>query len=374
MTTLHTLQAWSKAAAGTLLTCFTAFALVTPAFGQAAKPLKKVTLAVGGVTVLNAGYPWLMMPLALGYWKQEGYDVNVIATPGSLQTVQQLASGSIEFAQMSSGVVIQANSMNNLPIRAVSLNSTLDWALSVDESGPIQKVSDLKGKNIGIVSLASGGMPMLQALLRANGLDPEKDVTIVAVGAGAPALEALKSKRVAGLMYWKSAITNFQNAGAKLRLFRSPEWANYADFALATSQKIIDSDPAMVEAIVRGISKATLFTVTNPECVRELHWKTFPETKPTGGEDAVMARNDLALVKSIVESLEGAHRIGGGKVWGQASPAGFGLMQDFMFANNVVDKKVRPETLVIATPGFYDRVGNYDQAAVIRQAKSCSVK
>ncbi len=39
-----------------------------------AKPLKKVKIALG-TTVINVGYPWLTLPLALDYWKAEGYDV-----------------------------------------------------------------------------------------------------------------------------------------------------------------------------------------------------------------------------------------------------------------------------------------------------------
>ena len=38
----------------------------------------------------------------------------------------------------------------------------------------------------------------------------------------------------------------------------------------------------MVEAIVRGAAKATLFAMTNPEAVRQIQWKYFPDTKPTG--------------------------------------------------------------------------------------------
>ena len=56
------------------------------------KPLKKVTIAVGSM-VLNVTYPWLMLPMALGYWRDEGYDVNVVGVSGSAQGLQQLASG-----------------------------------------------------------------------------------------------------------------------------------------------------------------------------------------------------------------------------------------------------------------------------------------
>src|SRR5438552_1850402 len=41
------------------------------------KPLKKVRIAVG-TTNLNVGYPWLTLPLSLDYWRQEGYEVEVL--------------------------------------------------------------------------------------------------------------------------------------------------------------------------------------------------------------------------------------------------------------------------------------------------------
>jgi hypothetical protein len=89
----------------------------------------------------------------------------------------------------------------------------IDWGIGVLQDRPIKSVADLKGKKIGIFSLGTGGMPLLKGYLRANGINPDKDVQIIATGAGAPALEALRSDRVQALMFWGSALTGFQNAG-----------------------------------------------------------------------------------------------------------------------------------------------------------------
>src|SRR5437870_5693051 len=80
------------------------------------KPLKKVRIAVG-TTNLNVGYPWLTLPLSLDYWKQEGYDVEVLPVGASLQALQQMVAGNAEFAQLNSSVVIQANVVNQIPVR-----------------------------------------------------------------------------------------------------------------------------------------------------------------------------------------------------------------------------------------------------------------
>ena len=60
---------------------------------------KKVTIAVA-TTVMNVTYPWLMVPQALGYWRQEGYDVQVQPVGASLQVVQQMVGGNAQLGEI----------------------------------------------------------------------------------------------------------------------------------------------------------------------------------------------------------------------------------------------------------------------------------
>src|SRR5690348_5881849 len=65
------------------------------------RPLKPVTIALG-TQVVNVTYPWLTLPIALGYWKEEGYAVKIVTTGGSLQGIQQMMAGGVDFAQVNS--------------------------------------------------------------------------------------------------------------------------------------------------------------------------------------------------------------------------------------------------------------------------------
>lgn len=334
------------------------------------KPLKKVTIAVGS-QVLNVTYPWLMLPNVLGYWRSEGYDVTVVGVSGSAQGLQQLASGGIAFAQLNSTGLIQINTDNDLPVRGIMGNGVIDWGLAVNDDSPVKSVKDLKGKRIGIVSLATGGVPLLKGMLRSNGLNPDTDVQIIATGAGAPALDALKNDRVQALMFWQSAITGFENAGAKVRVFRNPTWRELPDFTLATLQKTIDSDPAMVESIARGAAKATLYAQTNPACARQIHWARYPSTKPTGADPETLARWDDALLKAQLETMSDAFKMNGGKLIGAMDVAAYGRFQDFMFEEKLIKKKLPPQTFLINKPGFAEAINRFDHAAVIADAKAC---
>lgn len=334
------------------------------------KPLKPVTIALG-TQVVNATYPWLTLPIALGYWKDEGYDVKIVTTGGSLQGVQQMVAGSVDFAQMDSAPLIQANTDNNVAVRGVMNTLVIDWGIGVAKNGPIKSIADFKGKKIGVFSLGTGGMPLLKGYLRANGIDPDKDVQIIATGAGAPALEALRSDRVQGLMFWGSALTGFQNAGLDMRVLFNPEWRKLPGFTFGTMQKTIDADPAMVEAIARGAAKATLYAQTNPDCARQIHWKNYPSTKPTGADEATLAKWDLALLQTSLDSMKTAFEMNGGKHIGAMDPAAFGRMQDFMQKEGLIKRTLPPESMLYLKPGFVEAINRFDHNAVVAAAKAC---
>jgi NitT/TauT family transport system substrate-binding protein len=353
------------------------FALALPVFHMAganaqpaAKPLKPVQIALG-TQVVNVTYPWLTLPIALGWWKDDGYDVKIVTTGGSLQGIQQMVAGGVDFAEVNSTGLIQADTDNKLAVRAIMGTGVIDWGVGVPADSAIKTVADLKGKKIGIFSLGTGGMPLLKGYLRANGIDPDKDVQIIATGAGGPALEALKSDRVQALMFWGSALTGFQNAGLKMRVLYDPSWRELPDFTFATMQKTIDSDPAMVEAIARGAARATLFAQTNPECALKIHWKYFPGSKPTGADEATLAKWDLALLRTQLDTMAAAHTMNGGKLIGAMSPAAYGRMQDQMLKDGLIKSKVAPESMLYLKPGFAEAINDFDHAAVIADAKAC---
>lgn len=347
-----------------------ALLLSCPAAQAQAKPLKPVTIALG-TQVVNVTYPWLTLPIALGYWKDEGYDVKIVTTGGSLQGIQQMVAGGVDFAQVNSTGLIQANTENNVAVRGLMGTGVIDWGVGVPQDSPVKTVADLKGKKIGIFSLGTGGMPLLKGYLRANGVNPDTEVQIIATGAGAPALEAMRTGRVQALMFWGSALTGFQNAGAKMRVLFDPAWRSLPDFTFATMQKTIDADPAMVEAIARGAAKATLFAQTDPECTRQIHWKHFPGGKPTGTDEATLAKWDLALLQTQLETMADAQAMNGGKLIGAMSPAAYGRMQDVMLKDGLIKRTLPPESMLYLKPGFVEAINRFDHNAVVEAAKAC---
>ncbi|HWN91608.1 MAG TPA: ABC transporter substrate-binding protein, partial [Verrucomicrobiae bacterium] len=64
------------------------------------KPLKKVIFAVTTKDISVGHSAHSSLPLALGYWKEEGLDVTVASVEGSAAGLQQLGSGNIQVVSL----------------------------------------------------------------------------------------------------------------------------------------------------------------------------------------------------------------------------------------------------------------------------------
>jgi NitT/TauT family transport system substrate-binding protein len=344
-------------------------ALVGTALAQG-KPLPKVRI-VAATAVLDVTYPTMTLPISLGYWKQEGYDVETLAAGGSLQATQQLVGGNAEFAAASGGAIIQGNGKSNLNLKVVSTISASDWSLAVADDGPIKSVKDLKGKTIGVFNLATGGIAFLNGLLRANGMTPQ-DIEMVALGMGAAPVEAMKSGKVAGLIYWGSATASFENAGLKVRKIIGDDWNSYPEYTLATTQARAEKSPDMLVAVARGIVKSQVFAIANPECAVKLAWKYYPSTRAAGIDEATQFKRDLHSLEANLASNVSAYRqFGGGTAFGNFDVEAFKRLSSFMLSAKQIDAPYDATKLGVAIPDLTKKINDFDKVAIEKSAKDC---
>ena len=353
------------------IACSLSAALALASVQAQDRPIKPVRLAIG-TSVLNIGYPMLTLARTLGYWKDEGYDVELMPVGSSLQAVQQMVGGNAEFAEVNASVIVQGSIKNNLPIRIVMANAVNDWSVAVDADGPIKSIKELKGKTVGVFSLATGGIAYFNSLLRANGLDP-KDVELLPVGLGAAPVAAMRSGQVQAILYWASALAGFENAGLKLTRLSGANWRSYPDYSLSTLQATIDKSPEMVTAIARGMAKATVFALANPDCARKLQWEKYPASKPSGADEATLIKWDLNTQQGQLDSLSDGFKVNGGKLWGNVDPAAFDRLIAFMQEANQIDRVVPASSMIVATPDFFTKVNDFDVRAIEASAKDCKL-
>jgi NitT/TauT family transport system substrate-binding protein len=158
----------------------------------------------------------------LGYLNKEGLDVDYILAAGSNEVAIQVATGNapIGWASPAQAVIgMQESAPAPLDLRYFSSIEyrNIIWSISVPADSSIQSVEELKGKRIGLPALGSAGMNYGKAYLRAAGVNPDRDITFIPIGAGGQAITAMKQKVVDAIVFWETANVTFDIAGSPVR-------------------------------------------------------------------------------------------------------------------------------------------------------------
>ncbi|HWP22712.1 MAG TPA: ABC transporter substrate-binding protein, partial [Candidatus Binatia bacterium] len=121
----------------------------------------------------------LLYGIERGFYRDEGIDLIYVSLRADLG-IKALLAGAIDYSY-STGTIIRG-AILGVPVR----NLTFDFSRVMHAliSRPeIPNAAALKGKRVGVSSFGATGDLAARVALRAIGLDPEKDVTIVTLGA-----------------------------------------------------------------------------------------------------------------------------------------------------------------------------------------------
>jgi ABC-type nitrate/sulfonate/bicarbonate transport system substrate-binding protein len=135
--------------------------------------------------------------LEKGLWRKYGLDVELILLSGGARTVPALLSGSVQILLASDPTVTQAIAQGTDLMKLGVTTNTFGAALLTQPD--IESVKDLKGKVLGVARGRDASYARLIKLLRDNGINPNDDVKLLAIGEGPGArLNALKAKVIQG--------------------------------------------------------------------------------------------------------------------------------------------------------------------------------
>jgi NitT/TauT family transport system substrate-binding protein len=147
----------------------------------------------------------LYVALDKGYFKEAGLDVEVIKFEAPNQIIDAVMSGQVDLTSPSGalGIAGIANYKNpgKLKIYAISGgtsgNSGASFLVPVDST--LELISDLKGKKLGILAGTIQWKTITREILSQNGLDFDKDLTIVEL-APSVQIQALASGQIDALL------------------------------------------------------------------------------------------------------------------------------------------------------------------------------
>jgi NitT/TauT family transport system substrate-binding protein len=284
------------------------------------------------------------VPKQLGWFKREGLTVNLLKTNGSTAALQAVASGSADIAYASS-LNIAAAIDKGVPVKAFA-GLTVQWPyfIGVPAGSSIRKVADLKGKRIGVISLASASYADLKANLKIAGLT-EADVSVLPVGAGARAAAALKADQVDAIDSYSDSFTVMKQNGVELTLLaRPPQMSKLFSVTMVTSAAALKNNPEQLARFARAAYQGIIYTRLNPEAALKLSFTEFPELAGSADPTGKDARNTLEAMKI---ALDDSIPAGGTdpKTWGRWLDIDSGRWEallTFAHDNGQTDNKLSP--------------------------------
>jgi NitT/TauT family transport system substrate-binding protein len=316
-------------------------------------------------TVSSAAAPFAIA-MKMGWYKAAGLDVELVPLAGSSACTQAVATKEVAFALPSVeplAIAIKQGVKAKIYYTAYQGNI---YGIAVPAESPVRTIADLKGKMIGVISMGSAGVPVAKALVATAGLNPESDVTIVVAGEGAQTAAMLRSKQVDALSQFDTQYAMVENAGVKLRLLDTKEIDRYPANGFLALDETLKSRRADAVAVAKGYAMGTVFAIANPEAAVKILYEVFPQTKPTGKDEATAIRDDVRVIGARIVNwkLDKA----GVKRWGENSETNYAAYAEFMQKYGIIKEKVSAKDLV--TNDLVADINRFDPAKVAAEAKA----
>jgi len=303
--------------------------------------------------------------MKMGYFAEEGLDVDYVPSDGSVQAAQITGAGQAEFGiATAEGVVAAAGRGTDIGVVYVyMIYHEPIFGLAVKKDSPVRSARDLKGRIIGVASMGSAGLPSAKAMLREEGLDPDKDASYVAVGIGAVAGKALEDGRVDALALWDEQYAIMQTLGfAFNELAFTENYRKLSGAGILVRRDYLARNRARVIGFCRAIAKATVFGMANPEAAVKINWEVFPESKPKGVDEAKALRDAIFVFKRRAAKWD--PNLGQDKRLGATTPEEWRAYLTFLNLEGKVDI-----TRIYALD-LIDEVNRFDKAKVQEQARA----
>ena len=275
--------------------------------------LLSIGAKAAGKTKINMQLGWLIggnqlgeiVAKQLGYFDKEDIDFQIQPGGPSIDGVAVVASGRFELGQVSSSPSLMLAVSQGLPIKcfAVGIQKHPYCFFSLKKT-PIRSAGDMVGKKIGIQST---GVILLRALLAKNKI-PEKDVTIVTIGAD---MTPLMTGQVDAVTGWTTNTTALKVLGPDrvdlalwdtgVKLYALPYYA---------TTKTLQSQGDALAGFVRAAAKGWTWADKNRDQAVDMLVKEYPNLNRA--DERVAADVMLAYSFGDVARAQG---------WGTMDPA-----------------------------------------------------
>lgn len=194
-----------------------------------------------------------------GYYRAEGLDVELILMSAPIAS-RALLSGDVTVATVGGAGLPPLLRGSPFKFLFTSYNRAMFWLYAKPE---IRDVKSLKNKRVGVSGIGSGPDSLMREILRLNGLDPNRDVTVLSLGVMPTIFSGLQSGIVDAAMLSPPVTFKAEEAGFReLVAFPKQDLVELQGSVLVREASL-QSDPAQLERFLRGTYKGFLYIKEN---------------------------------------------------------------------------------------------------------------
>jgi NitT/TauT family transport system substrate-binding protein len=299
----------------------------------------------------SANYFPLIVGEALGYFEEEGIEVNLLPSDTPIPFVSFLRNGQADIAMMDSAEVLQAIAAG-VDLRVVyEVMQTAPDGIAISADSAITDVAELEGQTVGLVS--DRDLVTLKIALDARGLT-EDDVTSVVVGEAGPTLAAaFRDQTVAAIAGSGPDWLAIQAAGIPIELITPEEGSNKPGNTFAVMAETVEERGDLIEGFLRAWSKGMHVATVDPEVVAEIARTAVPEEweDPTFGQQYL--DNAIRLNVSVTETLGGLNP----DTWAAIQPA--------MMKFDLIEETVEPDAFL--DPSLVEAANDFSREEVAEE-------
>jgi NitT/TauT family transport system substrate-binding protein len=222
----------------------------------------------------------LIYGIEKGLYKREGVDLQFRILRGDLAIAAMMNSKEVDYIYGAGTAFLAA--VRGAPVKILShdFKSVLFYLMGQPN---VQSAKDLRGKKIAVSSLGGTGAASARASIKALGLDPDKDVTYIVIGAASVRMAAMEAGSIEAAIMPVPWNFRMKQKGFKDLIFAGNVMSQPLT-GIATTKDKIEKNPDQVRRVLRGFLRALRAVKQEKKDVVEFIGRKFSLDAPTAEE------------------------------------------------------------------------------------------
>ena len=188
--------------------------------------------------------------LARGYFKQQGLQIEPILIRGGPAAIAALVSGEVDFAAIGGAQAVFRSRARGLDLSIIGCtSSTTNYILLGNKQ--TRTVEDLRGKMIGVTGAGTYSEFAMKAFLKKHNINPDKDVTLRAIGGTVLRAAAIEKGIIAAAPFSPEDGVRLIKAGYSL-ISNLSESLGIPQNILVTRNEVLEKYPDMSRRVLKG--------------------------------------------------------------------------------------------------------------------------